>query len=293
MRLSAWGNLFMALFGCLFAVLSKSEAILLDGVFSLISFFMSLLALKVSRLVEAPDSENFNFGYAHFEPIFNAIKGLIVLTICALSMVSAVEAILHGGRQISSGAAIFYAVIASAGCLIIAYTQHHYSKKTQSPLIAVDYQNWLIDGLISLVALAAFICVYLVKGTSWASVAPYIDPALVTGMVLFMIRIPVVTVLDNVKEILYMAPDKETRNSIRAILDEAVDDIELSKYNFRLSKVGRFLFVQVHLVVSEDFELDNIARLDAIRSKIYDKLIECHPRLIIDVIFTGEERWIR
>jgi predicted Co/Zn/Cd cation transporter (cation efflux family) len=49
LRLTVWAALFMAALGIGFYFPTRSQAILLDGVFSGIGFFVSLLTLKVAR----------------------------------------------------------------------------------------------------------------------------------------------------------------------------------------------------------------------------------------------------
>jgi hypothetical protein len=65
LKLSMVGYLFMAAIGVTFALLTRSEAIMFDGVYSLVSFVMAVLAERVARVVEKPPSETFHFGYAH------------------------------------------------------------------------------------------------------------------------------------------------------------------------------------------------------------------------------------
>ena len=66
LKLSIVGAAVMAALGMFFAVLTRSEAIMLDGLFSLIAFAMGIVVLKVARLVERGDDEYFQFGYASF-----------------------------------------------------------------------------------------------------------------------------------------------------------------------------------------------------------------------------------
>lgn len=51
LRLSVAGAVFMTFLGVEFAILTRFEAILLDGLFNLITFVMSLLTLKVAALI--------------------------------------------------------------------------------------------------------------------------------------------------------------------------------------------------------------------------------------------------
>ena len=69
LHLSIAGALAMAVIGIGFALLSGSEAIMLDGIFSAIGLVMALVTLKVATLVARPDDEHFHFGYAHFAPL--------------------------------------------------------------------------------------------------------------------------------------------------------------------------------------------------------------------------------
>ena len=59
LKLSIVGAAVMAGLGIGFAFLTRSEAILLDGFFSLINFAMGILSLKVARMVSQPDDERF------------------------------------------------------------------------------------------------------------------------------------------------------------------------------------------------------------------------------------------
>ena len=99
LKLSVAGSVFMALLGIGFAIQTRSEAIMLDGLFSLITFIMSLLTLKVASLIHKGESPRFQFGYNNFEPLLNMVKGLIILTLSVFALASSVSALLHGGAR--------------------------------------------------------------------------------------------------------------------------------------------------------------------------------------------------
>ncbi len=75
--LSAAGALFIAALGIGFFLLTHSEAIILDGLYSMVGFVMALTAIRVSKLVYEPSNIHFQFGYAGFGPLFNEVKGLV------------------------------------------------------------------------------------------------------------------------------------------------------------------------------------------------------------------------
>ncbi len=108
LRVSTAGNLIIGSVGVLIAVLSHSQAIMLDGVFNLIYFGTGLFTLKVARLVSRGDDARFPVGYGFFEPLINGIKGLMVLGISVMALIGALEALFSGGRAIDLGYATAY-----------------------------------------------------------------------------------------------------------------------------------------------------------------------------------------
>jgi predicted Co/Zn/Cd cation transporter (cation efflux family) len=57
-------------------------------------------------------------------------------------------------------------------------------------------------------------------------------------------------------------------------------------------KVGRYFYVLIKLIVGSDFHCSEIADLDRIRDRISAALAGSHPRLVLDVVFTADDRWI-
>ena len=97
LRVSAWVCLAMASAGIAFAVWSDSDAILLDGVFNGISFVVVLLSSRLAGVIETAGSPDFPFGYAHFEPLLNSLRGMLILTVSGFALFGAVRSLLSGG----------------------------------------------------------------------------------------------------------------------------------------------------------------------------------------------------
>ncbi|MHC4402814.1 MAG: cation transporter, partial [Planctomycetota bacterium] len=179
LRLSIFGYLGMAILGIVFALLTGSGAIMVDGVYSLVSFVMAILAAGVARLVDRPGDETFHFGYAHFEPLLNLLRGLMILTIAAFALVSAVLALVSGGRPLSPGLALAYSVCVALMCLGLSAFQRRSAKKTESPTLTVDARNWLVDGVITMAVGVGFLIGVILKSSAWSHLLPYVDPAVV------------------------------------------------------------------------------------------------------------------
>jgi cation diffusion facilitator family transporter len=289
LKLSAWAYLGMALLGIGFATLTRSDAILLSGFFSLIAFVMGLLTLKVSDLVQQPTDERFHFGYAFFEPLLNSIKGLFILAVCGISLASAADAMLHGGVALSAEWALLYAGIALVGCFAIALVVRRWARKTGSPLLEVDAKNWMLDGFVNTGVGVAFLIALLLADTRWSSLVPYVDPVLLTVLVLALVWIPLRTVKENVQQLLQVAPPAPLQRDVRDRFESSVKGLSLENTHVRMAKIGRYFYVMIQLVVPSSFRLSRVGELDEVRRRVAGELKGIHPRLVIDMIFTEDE----
>jgi cation diffusion facilitator family transporter len=292
LRLSVIGALFSAVLGIAFFFLTDSEAILLDGFFSFIGFGMGLLTIRVARLVQQPDDARFQFGYAAFEPLLNAIKGLVILAVCAFAFASAVGAVLGGGREVDAGWGIAYAGIAAVACFAIAAYQRRVARTTGSALVEVDAKSWLVDGFMSLVVAGAFVGAWLIQGTRWAAAGPLVDPGLVMVLVILMIGVPVRIVLRGLGELLKAAPEEEVQSDIRSRVEAVLDAADLPKRVIRMVRIGREFWLLNHILVPADRRVCDVADLDEIRAAIVDAVADTQPGLVVDTVFTSRKEWV-
>lgn len=289
LRRSVWGNLFFAALGFGFAASSESEAILLDGFFSLVAFAMSLLTIRIAKLVQSPADDWFHFGFSSFEPMLNTVKGFLLLGVCGFSLFSAINALLHGGRPLNPGWALLYAIVAAIGAGILALVQQRAAKATGSPLLDVDVKNWKIDAGLSSGVAVAFLAAFVLKDSQWAHLLPYVDPALVTVLVLLMVWDPIKIVAEGVGELLAIAPEKSVQDQVHEEFARLVVDYPVDEFNLRMLKSGRTYYLLAHVVVEPDTPLESFEELDAMRRMITSGLRELHPPWEVDVVFVADK----
>ena len=225
LNLSAVGNLVMAVAGLGFAVLTGSEALLLDGAFSLVGFIMVLLARVVAELAERPDSVRYHFGYARFEPLMNSVRGLLMLMATLFAVGSAVVALTRGGREIAPGLALVYCVVAGAICMTLAWVQKRAARETGSPTLATDAVNWLVDGAITAAVGIVFLGAVFIAGTRLEWVLPYLDPVIVLVLGLLLLGIPLQILRQNISQLLDAAPDDGAQRDVRARVQGALGEL--------------------------------------------------------------------
>lgn len=291
LRRSAWAYLGMAALGIGFALLTRSGAVLLDGVYSLVSCGAALLALRVARFVETPSSEGYHFGFAKVEPMLNAMRGLLILGIGAFAAVSAVDALLHGGRAVSAGWGVVYGVAAAAGCLAMAWSQQRTSRTLTSPLLAADARNWMIDGLLSSATAAAFLLAFLLRDGDGAHLVPYVDPGLVLLLVLVTVRVPLSMIVANLREMVMAAPAEAQQADVRSRVEGATGDLPVEMLRVRMAPIGRYFYVMVHVILPADWQPTSLRQIDDARCRVARALEGIHARPVLDVLFTSDRRW--
>ncbi len=285
------GNLIIGCVGLVFFVIASSQAILLDGLFNLTYCVTGYFTLKVARLVQRGDDERFPFGYSYFEPLVNGFKGVLVLGVTVMALAGALEALFTGGRQIAAGAAIAYGVFASVACWGLAILTAIGARRTGSPLIRADAQNWIVNAAISSAVLVAFAGILAIEGTAFAFFAPYVDPSLVLVVVLISISVPVRMAWHALMALLNRAPAPAIVAQAREMVAAATAELPVQECFVRVLQPGRTRMVLVHLVLPSDFRVEGLPSLDAIRAKTLAPLREAHPATFLDMIFTADPQW--
>jgi predicted Co/Zn/Cd cation transporter (cation efflux family) len=182
-------------------------------------------------------------------------------------------------------------VCAAIGCLVPAAIQRHFSRKAGSPLLSVDARNWFVDGVVSSGVGLTFLAAFFLERSAWKHLVPYVDPILVVVMAAVLIRIPLMTVRENLLEVLRFAPEKTDQQEVRSRVESAIDVPSLRKVNVGMVKIGRFFYVMVHVILPRDYRVERIGDLDEVRQRIFDALRSIPLKLVVDTVFTAEERW--
>lgn len=289
LRISIFGYFLLGALAVFFALKSQSEAIMLDGFFNFVSFVMSLITLKVSQLLISPYDKRFQYGFMPFEPFVNVVKGLIILVVCGFALISSVDSLIDGGRELSPGMAVIYSLVATTGCIVVFLIQKQYAKKVDSPLLALDIATWKLSGFISSAVAIGFGAAYLLTRTEYSWIVPYIDPVMVVVLVLVMIRLPLSALKEGIGDLLLGAPSGEMQAEIKEKVSAVLAGFSMKRYSVRMVKVGRHIFVSIFILLPEEVANQSITDLDGIRERIDEVLNGLHPEIIADTLFTGSE----
>tara|TARA_A100001391_G_scaffold178050_1_gene142323 strand:+ start:5207 stop:6151 length:945 start_codon:yes stop_codon:yes gene_type:complete len=274
------------------ASVTHSQAILLDGLFNLVYFLVALVTVRISALTAQPDDRKFPFGYGYFESLVNAGKGLLILGVSLFALGDAVLALFAGGRAIVAGPAILYALFATLTCSFTAWTLYRAKERLDTPLVRADFENWLINSLISGSVLLTFSFIPVARWLGWQQIVPYVDSVLVIAVVLFCLGMPIRMARGALRELLNRAPPRQLRRPVRAAIEGALADLPVRQLEVRMVRPGRQLYVMTHVVLPAGYApAGGLAELDQVRERLRQAVAGVCPNTVTDTLFTADPKW--
>jgi cation diffusion facilitator family transporter len=206
LKISIFSALFFAVVGIIIAVIVRSNALLLDGGYSLISAIMAFVGLKIARLIQIRWSKQFHFGYYAFEPFFVALKGMLIFITAVLAFASSIESFAHGGQDVETSIILWFLTFSIATCSLLALYLKHQAKKCSSSLLRAESSSWVLDTALSAGALLAFSLSIPLRHSHYNQLVPYIDPIITITIVLLILIEPLKLIRSGVLDLLLAAP---------------------------------------------------------------------------------------
>ena len=290
LKLSIWCTLGIALLGVVFGVISRSQAIIFDGVFAVIDAGMSCLALFVSRLLMRAGSDRFQYGYWHLEPLAAFFNGAVLLSITIYAMINGITAILRGGNPVAFEGAALYAALVCAACFVLYAYQKRVNRKIKSEFIAIDMKSFLMSGCITLALFLGFGAARVLALMGYPEVEPYADGVILLLVAIGLLPVPIGIIKKALKDVFLIAPAEATAQ-VFDVMQEAQTEFGFKDFNVYIAKIGRMHMIDIHVLVPESFEGD-VGTLDGIRADIAKRLTAlAHLDEWLSITFTRNPRW--
>lgn len=284
MKISVIGSTLLGISAIVMALLAKSQAILLDGLYTFITLVMALVSLKVIELVKIPETKTRPFGYMALEPFLNLIKSLIMVILLSVFLITNIQVLSAGGRWISLDMTVVYIFI----CLFIYAGIILMLKKcgrlAQSSILALEIQNWQIDALQTIgIAVSLIIAVILIRN-GYTSILPYVDPLVVIALAIISLPVTIKVFVLECKKLLLVAPENSIEQEVTDHISEISNQYGISQIRVWGLKSGRTLFLFLYCDLKRDQVTINM--LDEIRRAIFRKLATVYPVFWADIMFT-------
>lgn len=281
----------VAIAGIVTGFVSGAQSILFDGFFSLIATFIKVLMLITAKLIAKESNHRFQFGFWHLEPMVLLIEGSFLLLIAIYAFLNGVFGIINGGREIELGMVIFYAGFFAVTEFAYFFYVRRRNRKLKSSLIQFDNISWLVDAMLSVGLLVSFIIALLLKQYGHGQWAVYVDPAILILLALSMLPPALKILRPALRDVLGIAPD-QLDEKVRNVMEQAKAVHGFDDYISYVQKHGRARFIEIHIVLSADYPLQDVATLDRLREEISSELGEADAARWLTISFTGDRKWI-
>ncbi len=291
LKLSIAVTLAVGTVGVASGLLIHSQAILFEGMYSLVDVVLTTASLAVSRLLAQEGSRRFQYGYWHLEPLLEVFGGAILALSCIYAAINAVNGLIAGGHEVAYDfGAVWAGILSVVGMAMALYMRSH-ARRMQSGLLALDSRSWMVSGFLSVALLIGFGIAIAIEGTRLEGWIPYLDSIILLCIALAMLPVPMLSTWRAIREVLQVAPS-ELDEKVKRTMEEVVAEHGFLGFTSHVAKAGRARFVEIHMLVPPGYDIGSIEYADQIRRAIAERLGAQTPQFWLTVDFTADPAWI-
>ncbi len=291
MSVSLYGNLVFVVIELMMALVTDSQAVLLDAVYDGVEFCMLLPSIFLIPLLYKPSNEEHPFGYMQIETIFVVVKGITMTAVTFGLIFNNINLMLHGGHIVSFHTVAGFELFACILGIIVTVYLYYKNKQMESPLINMEMQGWRIDSFISLGMTVAFLLPMLIPFDWFQHIVPYLDQLITIVLSLVMIPTPIHTVITGIRDLMLIPPEEETIDDIKETIEPIIGVYGHKNLYYDIVRTGRKLWISVYISFEKDIvSLSKFKQLqDQCIKALASKYSDFYFELLPDIEFTGIE----
>lgn len=262
-----------------------------DGLYSLISLFLAIIAIMVTNFINKTDVNRYPFGKSALEPILIIAKSTVLLLMCLITLSNSVKEILAGGNNVDVSFALGYAVISSVGCSIVYFYVRRSSKKLNSEIVRAESNQWLMDTILSIGVLVGFFISIILNYLGFEEFTKYVDPGMVIIASLIFLKVPIISLIESFRELVCVNADEEINEEIYSLVKEIEEKYDLEDSIARVAKVGRELRIEIDFIVSKNSKIKSLDDMDKVRELIDKGTNSFKMKKWMNISFTKNRKW--
>ena len=291
MSVSLYGNLVFVVIELVMALVTGSQAVLLDAVYDSVEFCMLLPSIFLIPLLYKPSNEEHPLGYMQIETIFVVVKGITMTAVTFGLIFNNINLMLHGGHIVSFHTVAGFELFACILGIIVTVYLYYKNKQMESPLINMEMQGWRIDSFISLGMTVAFLLPMLIPFDWFQHIVPYLDQLITIVLSLVMIPTPIHTVITGIRDLMLIPPEEETIDDIKETIEPIIGVYGHKNLYYDIVRTGRKLWISVYISFEKDIvSLSKFKQLqDQCIKALASKYSDFYFELLPDIEFTGIE----
>jgi len=287
------GNLIGAVSGIGMYVHSRSDALLLDGLYTAVLAVSGLVALKVSQSAMAPRSRAYPFGASGQEPLYMLFQSLVMIGMVTFAGVGAagrVFAVATGGATTDvqlSGLSWYFSAMVLLNLALWWLVRRHWQRSGgTSDLLLSNSNTSLFDAAVSGATGIALVSSPQLLTTPLAPLTPMVDSLIVLVLSALFLPAPLRELLRAVAESAGVSVERSLQRSCHDALVKELDQHGCSLVELAMIKLGRTFTVVAYIDPALPLRSSDV---DQLRQQV-DRLMQQHLQapVFCEVIPTEE-----
>lgn len=270
LRFSVAGGLIIAILEVILSFTTRSQAILMDGVFDIAEGIVAGLFVLLLPLLYKPETEKMPYGYAQLESLFMIVKGSALASIIIGLIIDNIKIMMSGGREVNSLVVGLFELFICVFSIIVLKFLRHMNKHMNSLVVDAEILSWKIDIYCCLGVGLAFIFEIFLQGTRAAFMCQYIDQIAAIILAICMLPQPIRMVIDSLRSIVLLAPKEDVTNHIKEVAYKKVEGTGTEITFCDCVQTGRQIWVDIYVKNKENTL--NVESLKELRTHMLESL---------------------
>ena len=284
LRLSFIGSCLLSGSEIIMALILRSYAVMMDGIFASAELVMMGPFLVLVPLLYKPVNERHPYGYSQVESFFLIIKYSVLLTLMLLLINTNVHVIMSGGNRVNPSMIAVYEMLLGAASVFMYFMLAHISRKYESPTVHAELYLWKTDIVGSCGIAVAFLAQYVLGDTVLAAFAPYMDSAVAIVMSVLLLREPVSEIVRGFKQMLLFSPPEDVMRRVHEVVNKNLEGLPYRATFIDVIQTGRKTWIEVYLKENLDTSLIDVRHWTKMREYVIEDLKDDFDQIYVEFI---------
>lgn len=284
LRLSFIGSCLLSGSEIIMALILRSYAVMMDGIFDSAELVMMGPFLVLVPLLYKPVNERHPYGYSQVESFFLIIKYSVLLTLMLLLINTNVHVIMSGGNRVNPSMIAVYEMLLGAASVFMYFMLAHISRKYESPTVHAELYLWKADIVGSCGIAVAFLAQYVLGDTVLAAFAPYMDSAVAIVMSVLLLREPVSEIVRGFKQMLLFSPPEDVMRRVHEVVNKNLEGLPYRATFIDVIQTGRKTWIEVYLKENLDTSLIDVRHWTKMREYVIEDLKDDFDQIYVEFI---------
>ena len=284
LRLSFIGSCLLSGSEIIMALILRSYAVMMDGIFDSAELVMMGPFLVLVPLLYKPVNERHPYGYSQVESFFLIIKYSVLLALMLLLINTNVHVIMSGGNRVNPSMIAVYEMLLGAASVFMYLMLAHISRKYESPTVHAELYLWKTDIVGSCGIAVAFLAQHVLGDTVLAAFAPYMDSAVAIVMSVLLLREPVSEIVRGFKQMLLFSPPEDVMRRVHEVVNKNLEGLPYRATFIDVIQTGRKTWIEVYLKENLDTSLIDVRHWTKMREYVIEDLKDDFDQIYVEFI---------